>query len=248
MRRWSSAGLRLLAKWQRADGLIAEPALPPNLAFNGLASLVSHRGPLVGAPAAAPPRPGPAAAPRGHRRRPIREGLELEFPACPSGQFAGRLAVDRGCLRVGRADGVVRARAEEGGAGRDERAGSRNDWSRPRGSLRPPVRRAAAGTTATAKSLGQNLNAYVPTTALGLLALQDRRDRPEVRQCGQRFLLRQWPHEPAGLALGLSLLCFRVYASADGGGRSRAGDGVAEERVPWKPRSHWHGAACTDDW
>ncbi len=34
------AGLHLLATWQRADGLIAEPALPPNLAFNGLASLL----------------------------------------------------------------------------------------------------------------------------------------------------------------------------------------------------------------
>ena len=147
------AGLRLLAKWQRADGLIAEPALPPNLAFNGLASLVftAARSSVF---TRARPRRGPAAAPRGHCRRPIREGLELGFTR-PAGQLAGRLAVDRGCVRVDRSDGLVRARAQEGGL-REARLAAGNDWSRPSDCSSTASAPGAAGTTVTAKFWGRS--------------------------------------------------------------------------------------------
>jgi hypothetical protein len=60
-----------------------------------------------------------------------------------------------------------------------------------------------------AQALGRDLNAYVPTTAVALLALQDRRDSTSVKR-GQRYLMESWRREPAGLALGLALLACRI--------------------------------------
>jgi hypothetical protein len=50
----------------------------------------------------------------------------------------------------------------------------------------------------------------VPTTALGLLALQDRRDQPAVVQ-SLGFLARERTSEFAGMALALTSICLRVY-------------------------------------
>ena len=61
-----------------------------------------------------------------------------------------------------------------------------------------------------ASVLGQELNAYVPTTALGLLALQDRQAHHVVAR-SLSFLETAWPSERSGTALGLTALCLRVY-------------------------------------
>ncbi len=58
--------------------------------------------------------------------------------------------------------------------------------------------------------LGKELNAYVPTTALALLALQDRRDHPSVQRSVE-FLTRQRLAELSGMALSLTSICLRVY-------------------------------------
>ena len=58
--------------------------------------------------------------------------------------------------------------------------------------------------------LGQELNAYVPTTALALLALQDHQDHPSVKK-GLDYLVRHRLAEPAGMALSLTSICLRVY-------------------------------------
>ncbi len=58
--------------------------------------------------------------------------------------------------------------------------------------------------------LGQELHAYVPTTALALLALQDRREHPAVQK-SLEYLDRQRLSEPAGMALALTSICLRVY-------------------------------------
>ena len=57
----------------------------------------------------------------------------------------------------------------------------------------------------------QDLRAYVPTTALGLLALADRRREPAVVH-SLSFLAQNWQTEPSALALSLSLICLDVYA------------------------------------
>jgi hypothetical protein len=58
----------------------------------------------------------------------------------------------------------------------------------------------------------QDLRPYAPTTALALLALQDRRDLPCV-QAGLQFLVAQADREPSGLALALTLICLRTYSA-----------------------------------
>ena len=61
--------------------------------------------------------------------------------------------------------------------------------------------------------LGQALHAYVPTTALGLLALHDRRTH-DVVTSSLSFLESEWSSEQSGTALGLTALCLRVYGRA----------------------------------
>jgi len=58
--------------------------------------------------------------------------------------------------------------------------------------------------------LGTELNAYLPTTALALLALQDRRDHSSVQK-GLDFLTEHRLAQPSGMALSLTSICLRVY-------------------------------------
>jgi hypothetical protein len=57
---------------------------------------------------------------------------------------------------------------------------------------------------------GQELWAYVPTTALGLLAMQDRRDDPIVKT-SLAFLQKDAGTERSAPALALALVCLRVF-------------------------------------
>lgn len=66
-----------------------------------------------------------------------------------------------------------------------------------------------------ASALGQDLRAYVPTTAVGLLSLQNRRMETAVQRSVQ-FLTGERLSEPSGMALSLAAMCLRVYGlSAD---------------------------------
>jgi hypothetical protein len=56
----------------------------------------------------------------------------------------------------------------------------------------------------------QDLRAYAPTTALGLLAMQNRRNEDAVVR-GLRSLETLWTEEISATSLGLSLICFDVY-------------------------------------
>jgi hypothetical protein len=59
--------------------------------------------------------------------------------------------------------------------------------------------------------MGRDLRPFVPTTALGLLALQDRRGH-EVVARGLATLETLWREEISATAVGLSLLCLNVFA------------------------------------
>ncbi len=79
------------------------------------------------------------------------------------------------------------------------------------------VDRACAGggwNYGNAHVLGKDLRPYVPTTALALLALQDRRNVPEV-QASLTFLARHADTERSGLALALTSLCLRIFEEDD---------------------------------
>jgi len=56
----------------------------------------------------------------------------------------------------------------------------------------------------------KNLAAHGPTTALTLLALQDRRDLPAVK-AGLTYLEAHAESERSGLALGLASICLKVF-------------------------------------
>ncbi|MEQ1726807.1 MAG: hypothetical protein ABL982_00385 [Vicinamibacterales bacterium] len=60
-----------------------------------------------------------------------------------------------------------------------------------------------------ASALGQDLRAYVPTTALGLLAMQDRRSEPNVEKSVQ-FLVQDRLNEASASTLSLTAICLRV--------------------------------------
>lgn len=57
---------------------------------------------------------------------------------------------------------------------------------------------------------GSDLIAYVPTTAIGLLSLQDRRETAAVQE-SLRFLRARGHSEPSVLALALATICLRVF-------------------------------------
>ncbi len=62
--------------------------------------------------------------------------------------------------------------------------------------------------------LGKDLRPYIPTTAVALLAMQDRRDHPVVERSVE-YLERQATSERSGTALALALIALRVYGRRD---------------------------------
>jgi hypothetical protein len=66
-----------------------------------------------------------------------------------------------------------------------------------------------------ASVMGQDLRPYVPTTALGLLAMQDRRETDVVVR-GLAALESLWREELSATALGLSLVSLNVYSRPTG--------------------------------
>jgi hypothetical protein len=203
------AGLHLLAKWQRADGLIAEPVLPANLAFNGLASLL-----LTSIRSSA----SPAAAPAALGTRLLEGILAVEARTVDTLTMVLRPANPQDDSLVGwpwtqGTFGWVEPAAwcllavKKGRKERDERAA----WRIGQAEKLLFNRQCVSGgwNAGNAQALGRALNAYVPTTAVALLALQDRHESTSVKRA-QRYLMESWRREPAGLALGLTLLAFRV--------------------------------------
>lgn len=202
----AASALRLVANWQRDDGLLAEPGLPPNLAFNGLAGVAfaTVRSSPLATSLGAGPEARLLAAIVGVRSKRwwswfSPSGQDVSLVGWPWSEntyawleptawctfalkLAGRRRHDAAALaRVAEAEQVLRDRQSRAGG-----------WNYGNGQV-----------------LGQDLRPYVPTTALALLALQDRR-REQWVQRALDYLRASWRSELAGMALGLSLLCFRT--------------------------------------
>jgi hypothetical protein len=79
----------------------------------------------------------------------------------------------------------------------------------------------------------QDLRPYVPTTALGLLAMADRPGEPAV-QTSRDFLARAWNTEPSSQAMSLSLLSL----DGIGAGGAAAEYGKAADAVEPALREH----------
>jgi hypothetical protein len=183
---------------QREDGLIIESGMPgPNYAWNGLALLAA----LAGASA---PEPWAAALASGLLRV---KGIALA-PSQTSGQDNSLQAwswtegtfswVEPTALcmlalkKAGAMDAAARTRLLEAEALLLNRVCDQGGWN-----------------YGNAEALGQDLRPYVPTTALALLAMQDRREHPAVTR-SRRWLREHATSEPSTMALSLAAMCLQT--------------------------------------
>ena len=78
-----------------------------------------------------------------------------------------------------------------------------------------------------ANTLGQDLRPYVPTTAVGLLAMQDHRGEAEIQRCS-RWLTDDRLSEPSTISLALTAMALGVYDVTADDVESRLIDAVAQ--------------------
>jgi hypothetical protein len=186
---------------QRPDGLLAEAAAPgPNYAWNGLALLTDvtiHGAPmdawqerlvsgLLAARGIALPE-GPS---------PVRQNNQLRAWSWTDDTFSW-IEPTACCLlalkRARAGDPLARTRIADGEAVVLDRACDGGGWN-----------------YGNARVLGQDLRPYVPTTALALLAMQDRRSHPVIQR-GMSWLDAHAMTEPAAMALSWVAVYRQVF-------------------------------------
>jgi hypothetical protein len=223
------AALGLVASWQRAGGLLSDtPSAPANLAFNGLAALVIQRG-LV-AHRADRARYGPVVAMllsavvqvAGNRQGPstnLRQNNQLLGWPWINGTFNWveptawcLLALKKATRLPSKQDAAFRiAEADRMLADRCCVSGG---WNYGNSNV-----------------LGRELFPYVPTTAVALLALQDRPALPEVARSVE-WLAGNWHRERSALAFSLTLLAMHAHRMSSGDVERALRSHVAESGSP----------------
>ncbi|MEP7306007.1 MAG: hypothetical protein ABJA98_10865 [Acidobacteriota bacterium] len=199
---WRSSAdvhLQFLARSQRSDGLLLDLPPVPNLGFNGLAALVCQQ--LRGSAAdALLARLVPAL---------VRiKGISVKNTPNPSDALQGWPWIEETfswveptalCLLA-----LKRSRRAASGPETDARVQEAEHVLL--------ARSCATGgwNYGNASVYGQDLRPYVPTTALGLMALADRRADPVVIR-GLEFLRNNQLNERSGMALALTALCLRIH-------------------------------------
>jgi len=197
----SDAALRWLAARQRPVGFIDDATgEPPNIGFNGLAVLAVRNADLSSSGCAkrlldALGRTKGAAAEDGKASR---QDNALHGWSWIEGTFSWVEPTSWCLLALKKSPALLPAR---------ERAARIDEAERL---LLDRVCQSGGWNYGNSNVLGKELNAHVPTTALALLALQDRRDHPSVQKSVD-YLTRYRVAEPAGMALSLTSICLRVY-------------------------------------
>ena len=212
------ASFRLLEQWQQDSGLMADqPRQPPNLAFNGLAALAALQGERR-----VPGQRARLTKVRHALLSGIRNVAGVSLPNSPANRQDNTLqgwpwidktfswveptslcllALKKGPSLAVEADSI--ARVSEGERLLFDRGCRDGGWN-----------------FGTPDVLGVFLRAYVPTTALALLALQDHMSHPVVVS-GVEFLGRRGTSEASGMALGLAAIALRVHQRPVGDVESR---------------------------
>ena len=196
---------RFLTACQRTSGLLVEnPVLPANLAFNALAAIAMLSSERFRSGRELPTLLDSLVARAGLQvaQSPnFRQDNSLRGWSWTEGTFSWveptswcLLALKRTIRTVpARATDAVRSRITDGEALLVDRVCASGGWN-----------------FGNANAFGTNLPAHVPTSALGLLALQDKRDLLAVRR-SLAFVEEHWKKELSGGALALSLLCLKIY-------------------------------------
>jgi hypothetical protein len=194
------AGARaFLRRLQRADGLLVEPATPgPNYGWNGLSLLALHANEdldlvdrlangLLAVKGIQIESRGPQA---------VRQDSRLQAWPWTEATFSW-IEPTAYCvlaLKMRRVAGpLVAGRLAEAEAVMFDRVCDPGGWN-----------------YGNSQVLMQDLRPYVPTTALALLALQDKRDHPIVQR-SLEWLTSHAVSEPSTMALSLAAVCLQVY-------------------------------------
>jgi hypothetical protein len=202
------ATVSLLAGWQRPDGLLGDiPGAPPNLAFNGLAALVVRRL-RVRRPAGLPDLRGlemrllenlsTAKGVAAGANDALRQDNRLQGWPWIADTFSWVEPTALCLLALKKARPVfpdlpTGARVAEAESLLGDRCCVVGGWN-----------------YGNANVLGRELHPYVPTTALGLLALQDRRGLAAVQR-SLRWLRDHGTSEASGAALSLAAVAAQAY-------------------------------------
>lgn len=211
--------LELARRWRHESGLLAEGGLPPNLASNGLAALILEqlRATASAGGAAAEELRSAVARTFGARLLPAiyqRQNNRLRGWPWQEGTFSWTEPTSWCLLALKRARGRLsdteRARIGEAEALLVDRSCRPGGWN-----------------VGNSNVLGQELPPQVPTTAVAVLALQDRPTLPAVR-AGLTYLQQAWPREPSGF--GLSLAALALIAMGQPAGQLAPALAAAEER------------------
>lgn len=200
-------GRAFLQQLQQPDGLLLEPGvLVSNYAWNGLALLADISSRAATADANATWRSALTSgvlAVKGialeQDGSPVRQNNRLQAWSWIDGTFSwieptamcvlalkkARAAGDLARARLAEAEAVIVDRVCEGGG-----------WN-----------------YGNAQVLGQDLRPYVPTTAMGVLAMQDRRDHPAIKTSID-WLNANGVHERSAMALSWAAIAERVVGGA----------------------------------
>ena len=197
----ADGALRWLAARQRADGFIADATgEPPNQGFNGLAALVVRNAgsrlvePIQRLFAVLAQAKGEALENGGDQR----QDNTLQGWSWIEGTFSWVEPTSLCLLALKKSPAQLEASQRSARIDEAERL------------LLDRVCRTGGWNYGNSNVLGKELHAHVPTTALALLALQDRREHPSIQK-SLEYLVRQRLAEPAGMALALTSICLRVY-------------------------------------
>lgn len=198
-----SAHAQFLARCQQSSGWLTEdPQLPVNVAFNALAAFTwfartdlanaDQRQRLLSALIASKGVQAPASDS-------FRQNNSLQGWSWIAETFSwmeptawGLLALKK-AQRAGVTSQAAQARIDEADRLLIDRACAPGGWN-----------------FGNANAMHQDLRPYVPTTALGLLALQDRPREPVVER-SLAFLEAHCEDEVSATALGLSMICLAVH-------------------------------------
>jgi hypothetical protein len=210
--------VRFLRESQRPDGLLLEAAVRdedrPNLGFNGLAALLVLQHPQLAPEAFRAALVSAIARNKGIKVVPAeiyRQDNDLQGWAWIDASFSW---VEPTCwcslaLKKSASNSPdIRARISEADRLLADRCCAAGGWNYGNSNV-----------------LGQDLRPYVATTALGLLAMQDRPHDACVRRSLEYLKLR-WLSERSAMALGLSLITLRTF-------------GLPAEDVEASLRSQW---------
>jgi hypothetical protein len=196
---------RFLIDSQRADGLLLEPSMRaenrPNFGFNGLAVLLILARPDFVPPSVSSVMVSGLVSAKGiqiGKSEINRQDNSLQGWSWIDGSFSWvepTAWCSIGLKKVPAPSPQLGARLEEARKLLVDRCCTTGGWNYGNSNM-----------------LGQDLRAYVPTTALGLLAMQDRREEPCVPR-SLEFLEQHALAEQSAMALSLAYICLRVYGA-----------------------------------